>query len=60
MLAWLTVTLVRIVMAHIRHYQVLPSATGLLTSTLLEGIAEVPDWQVAKIGAMWLPFLGGS
>ena len=33
-------------MSHIRHYRVLPWATGPLTSP--KGIAEVPDWQVAK------------
>ena len=35
-------------MGHIRHYRVLPWVTRLLT--LLESIAKVPDWQVAKMG----------
>ena len=35
-------------MSHIRHYRVLPWATGPLT--LLESIAKVPDQQVAKMG----------
>ena len=35
-------------MSHIRHYRVLPWATGPLTS--LESIAKVPDRQVAKTG----------
>ena len=34
-------------MSHIRHYRVLPWATGPLT--LLESIAKVPDWQVTKM-----------
>ena len=33
-------------MSHIRHYRVLPWATGPLT--LLESITEVPDWQIVK------------
>ena len=33
-------------MSHIRHYRVLPWATGLLT--WLESIAKVPDWQSLK------------
>ena len=42
--------------SHIRHYWVLPWATGPLT--LLESIAKVPDQQVAKTGKLsifWLP-----
>ena len=35
-------------MSHIRHYQVLLWATGPLN--LLESIAKVPDWQIAKTG----------
>ena len=35
-------------LSHIRHYRVLPWATGPLT--LLESIAKVPDGQVAKTG----------
>ena len=48
-------------MSHIRHYRVLPWATGLLT--LLESIAKVPDRQSlkrAKSSIFWLlllPFL---
>ena len=44
-------------MSHIRHYQVLPWATGPLTS--LESITKVPDQQVAKTGKssiFWLSF----
>ena len=44
-------------MSHIRHYRVLPWATGPLT--LLESIAKVPDRQVAKTGKssiFWLSF----
>ena len=35
-------------MSPIRHYRVLPSATGPLTS--LESIAKIPDQKVAKMG----------
>ena len=44
-------------MSHIRHYRVLPWATGPLT--LLESTAKVPDRQVAKTGKssiFWLSF----
>ena len=37
-------------MSHIRHYRVLPWATG--PSTSLESIAKVSDQQVAKIGKL--------
>ena len=37
-------------MSHTRHYRVLPRTTGPLT--LLESIAEVPDWEVAKMGKL--------
>ena len=35
-------------MSHIRHYQVFPGPTGLLTSP--ESIVEAPDRQVDKTG----------
>ena len=41
-------------MSHIRHYRVLPWATGLLT--LLESIPKVPDRQVAKTGKLSIFF----
>ena len=42
-------------MDHIRHYRVLPWATGPLT--LLESIAKVPDGQVAKTGKSSTDFI---
>ena len=48
-------------MSHIRYYRVLPWASGLLT--LLEGIAKVPNRQVAKTGnssIFWLSFPSSS
>ena len=45
-------------MSHIRHYWVLPWATVLLT--LLENIAEVPDWWVAKMGKSSIFWLSSS
>ena len=44
--------------SHIRHYRVLPWATGTLPS--LESIAEVPDWQVAKTGKSSIFWLSSS
>ena len=45
-------------MSHIRHYRVLPWATGPLTS--LESIGKVPDRQIAKTGKSSIFWLSSS